>query len=302
MENEIWKPDVVMAGPGGSRGFLEIGALKRFFEEKNFLSNVKVWAGVSVGAAISLLIVSGYSIKDIIDICININILDDILSIKLDTVAEKLGLIKLKTIEDKLISCVSSKFGFIPSMKQIYILTSLELSFATFNFDKMRPEFLDKETTPDLSCVEAAMMSMSIPFLLQPRKYRGDLYIDGAIGASYPVSNYDKNGKKVLGMYICSNDELHNFNEKPIKFLYRLIQSSMKILRDMEIKYSSENVKHVILKTTFKDTTGLTINEEGRQNMIESGYKIADSFLKINSDPEKYSVNIEENEEILFEN
>jgi NTE family protein len=295
---EEWKPDVLILGPGGSRGFLEIGALKKLFEN-DFLKNVTKWVGISVGAAIALLIVAGYTIEEIIDICIGVNILEDILTINLNDLTKKLGLIKIKSIEKKLKHYVSLKFGLIPTLKQLYEFTNLDLFLVTFNFDKMRPEFLNKDSEPELSCVEATMMSMSIPILFQPRKYKGDFFIDGAIGAPYPISNFDQNGNKILGIFICSNDEIFNI-ENPINYLYRLIHSSMKVLRDMEIKNASSNVKHIILKTLIKDTTGLSINEESRHFMINMGYQTADEFIRVNSDPEKYKIVLSENEEIPF--
>jgi len=73
----------------------------------------------------------------------------------------------------------------------------------------------------------------------------------------------------------------------------------MKALRDLNIEMASQNVKHIALKTDFRDTTGLMIDEKGRQQMIENGYNLADSFLKLTLHPEKYVI-ISENEEIPF--
>ena len=299
---EIWRPDVIMAGPAGAKGYLIIGCLKRLYEEKNFLDNVKIWSGVSAGASISLLIVIGYTICEIQDLTMDMNIIDDIVSINLDEAREKLGLIRNKTVEDKLKSSIISKLGFIPTLKQLYLITGKHLVLVTFNLDKYRVEYLDKDTEPDLSCLEAAMMSMAVPLLIQPRKYKGDSYVDGAVGAPYPVLHFDNNGNKVLGLYISSEEDLYCSDKKPANYIYRLIQAGMRTLRNFEISYASKNVKNISLKTLIKDTTGLTIGKEKREEMIEHGYQYAQNFLLINNDPEKYNFNIEENEEIPFEN
>jgi len=299
MEN--WKPNVILIGPGGSRGFLYIGCLKRLFEEKDFLNDVKTWIGCSVGAGIALLIVAGYTITEIKNLCMDINIIEDIVSINLNDAKEKLGFIQNKTVEEELKRRVVSKFDYIPSLKELYQLTGLKLSLVTFNIDKLEPEFLDKDTEPDLSCVEAAMMSMAIPILMQPRKYKGNIYCDGAIGAPYPVLNFDCDGNKVLGMYISSSDDLCSSDKKITNFLYRLIHSGMKVIRDVHIEKSSSNVKNIPLKTVIRDTTGISISKESRQLMIDQGYNSGETFLKVNSDPEKYNLNLQENEEIPFE-
>src|SRR5665647_3755375 len=80
----IWQPDVMVLGPGGARGFLLLGCLKRLFEEKGFMKRTKTWVGVSVGSAICLLLVAGYTIDEIIELCIDVNLIDDILCINLD--------------------------------------------------------------------------------------------------------------------------------------------------------------------------------------------------------------------------
>jgi len=296
----IWKPDVITCGPGGIKGLYFVGALKRLFEEDGFMDDVKIWTGVSVGAAISLLLVVGYTVNDIIELCIDVNLLDDILGINLNEAQEKLGFIKNKTVEEKLKHYISLKYGYIPSLGQLYMLTGIHLSLVTFNLDKMRPQFLDKDSEPELSCVEAAMMSMAVPILMQPRKYKGDVFIDGAIGSPYPVTQFDYNGNKVLGLYISPDEDLYCSEKKTTSFLYKLIQSSMKIIRDNEIKYASLNVKHIALKTMVRDTTGIMVDRESRLLMIDHGYACADAFLKVNSNPEKYEINLLENEEIPF--
>jgi predicted acylesterase/phospholipase RssA len=299
-EENTWKPDVILCGPGGSRGLLILGAIKRLFEQENFMENVKHWIGISVGAAISLLIVVGYTPHEIIDFCIDLNLIDDILHINLDEAREKLGLLKNKTIEEKLKNCISLKYGFVPTLSQLYMLTGITLTMVAFNMDKMRTDFLDKDTEGELSCVEAAMMSMAVPILMQPRRYKGCVYIDGAIGNSYPISRFDHDGNKIIGIYISSEEDLYCSDKKPITFIYRLIQASMKVIRDNEIKHASNNVKHIVLETLVRDTTGLLLDKEVRQSLITQGYETADNFLKINSDPDKYNLSLPESEEIPF--
>ena len=294
-----WTPEILLIGSGGAKGLIFLGALKRLFLEPDFLNRVKHWVGISIGAAISLMIVVGYKIDEIIDLCIDLNLIDDIIHINLDEAREKLGLIKNKTIEEKLKRYISLKYGFIPTLQQLYILTGVDITMVTFNIDKMRSEYLDKDSEGELSCVEAAMMSMAVPILMQPRKYKGNVYVDGAIGNPYPVTIFDES-KNVLGIYVSSEEDLYYCDKKPSSFIYRLIQASMKIIRDNEIRHSSANVKHIKISTSVRDTTGILIDRESRETMINDGYASADAFLKINSNPEKYDSSIRENKEIPF--
>jgi len=56
----MWKPDIVILGPGGIKGFLELGVLYAL-QNNNLLENVHTYVGVSVGSIISLLLVCGFA-------------------------------------------------------------------------------------------------------------------------------------------------------------------------------------------------------------------------------------------------
>lgn len=316
----MWTPDVMLFSPAGAKGILYIGIIKGFLEEPDFLKNVKTWAGVSAGTAVSLLMVAGFSIEEIESLCMEVSLVDDIMHLNLNDIKDKFGLIKLDAVEDKLKTCMIKKFGYIPTLKQLYILTGLDCVIFAFNVDKLRIEAFDKDTEPDLSCVEATMMSMSIPVLVQPRLYKGCTYVDGGIAGPYPISHFDQGisqvshfnkgksreeekeeeKKNILGIYVSSEEDNYSSNQNVSNYLYKLIQAGMRTIREYEIKYSSKNVKHISIKTLIRDTTGITIPKEVREKMIEQGYEQAKTFLKINSDPEKYNVNIPDNEEIPF--
>ena len=110
----IWVPDVIVLGPGGAKGYLELGLLLAF-EQDNYYSNTSIWRGCSIGSAISLLIVCGYSIPDIINDCIDVNIINDVTDINIDHITESPGLLSIKTVENLIKLRVSQRFGMIPT-------------------------------------------------------------------------------------------------------------------------------------------------------------------------------------------
>lgn len=290
----MWRPDVLLLGPAGAKCFLLLGAVKRLSQEPSFLSGVHTYAGVSAGAALSLLIILGYTIKEIEDISLDLNILDDIMNISLTQIKDNMGILRIASIEEKLKKCIVDKIGYIPTMKQLHILTGKKYVPVSVNIDRMEVEYLDANKYPDLPCSEATLMSMAVPILIQPRMYRGCVYVDGAIGAPYPVGHFDDGKSKILGIYVSSEDDPNSVENNPKLFLYKLIQAPMKILREKEIERSSQNVKHIGLKTLVKDTTGIMIDRKTRENMIGYGYTNADYFLKVTKEPEKYFYNREE--------
>lgn len=299
-----WRPNVITLGPGGAKGYLELGALLKL-EQEGFFNYVTYWTGCSIGSAIALMIVCGYSIESVINDCIDFDILDDFMDINISDIMEKAGLITNKTMEKLLSLRVTQKFGFIPTLKQLYMATGLIYTTVAYNTDKFRPEYFNKDTEPHLSCVDASMMSMAMPLLIQPIKYKGDEYVDGAVGDPYPVLIHDNGNNHILGMYINFSPGAFSSNSRrgnkipPILFkAFRVAQGTIRRLREQNMTWSSSNVKHLELSTPVLDSIGLTLDLDSRKAMIECGYKEAVIFLEKLQNPDKYKLLLEDNEEI----
>lgn len=200
-------PETLILGPGGAKGFMILGALK-VLKEKELLKNVKRFVGISIGSSIALLMVCGYDILDILYESLEIqNIFTD-LSINLtkliiDT-TEKGGLISNEKIKAFLEKMVKKKFGFIPDLKKLYELTELELVSVALNLSQDRTEYISYKNFPDISCVEAVLLSMNIPLVFQQIKYNNDIYVDGALGDPYPAGMFPNS----LGVIIYTRCEL----------------------------------------------------------------------------------------------
>ena len=296
----MWIPDVIVLGPGGAKGYLELGLLLAF-EKENYYSRTDIWRGCSIGSAIALLIVSSYTITEIINDCIDVNIINDVTDINIDHITESPGLLSNKSVENLLKLRTSQKFGMVPTLKQLYMATGILLELVTFNLDKYRPEYLSKDTEPNLSCVEAVMMSMAMPGLICPRIHKSHVYVDGAIGDPYPILGHDDGEKRVLGIYIDSVHSSHSSDKNIVRYLYRCAQASMKVLRDRAIEAASDNCKHIALRTPVFDTTGLTLDYNAKRAMIEHGYKIGMIFLNRIKNPDKYRLVLDDDEEIPIE-
>jgi predicted acylesterase/phospholipase RssA len=307
MDTKIWVPDVIVLGPGGAKGYLILGFMESL-EEDNYYVKTNEWIGCSIGASICLMISANYKVKEIINDCIDINVINDITDINLEHISDKPGLLTIKTIEDLLKQRMIERFGMVPTLKQLYMSTGNILKIVTFNRTKMRSEVLSKDTEPNLSVVEAVMMSMAIPGLVAPRIYKNNIYVDGALGDPYPILISDDGIKKILGVYIDSEQEInqtqtnHSSYMDVIKIwimhMYGCLQASMKVLRDNSLKSASSNCKHISLNTPVIDTTGISLTREGKLNMIKAGYEEGVKFLRELKDPAKYKILLDEDEEI----
>lgn len=276
-----WCPEVLVLGPGGVKGFLELGALI-LLESEGYLKNITTYVGVSIGAIISLLLVAGYTATEIISDAIETNLLQDLSSINFKDIKENTGLLSNRSIKEKLITRLEDKFGFVPNLEQLYMITGLEFMCVTMNLSKDRAEYLSRHSDPSMNSVDAVLLSSNIPLLFYKLKYKGSVYIDGAFGNPYPVDQYDDGSRDILGIYITSGDTTRKVTEDfhITMYLYKIIDSSMIQIRDRIIQSSSNRCKHLCLYSPTIDTTGLTLDMKVKSQMVLQGYYAAKKFIE----------------------
>ena len=292
-----WQPDVIVLGPGGVKVYLELGALLKL-EVQGYLKNINHYIGCSVGAAISLLVVAGCTITEIIKETLKINMFQDVTDIdSIQEIVEKKGIFNNNQLEKALRRKMIEKFGKDPTFEQLYMATGIKLTIVSYNLTKERPEYFSRDSEPNLSCVSAVMMSMIVPILMQTRTYKENEYIDGALGNPYPVDIVDNGENKILGIYVMTE----NKNKGTMNFLYRVAHASLNQLRTKILKNSSDKCKHLALSTAITEGLNLTVNNATKSKLVREGYDTANKFISQLRHPEKYKVLLEENEEIPFE-
>lgn len=294
-----WRPHVLVLGPGGVKGFLELGALV-ILDDNEYLEAVSSYIGVSIGSIISLLLVCGYTPRKIVNIMVEFDLLVNVPRLTLGQVIEHSGLISSDPIRKRVEYLVETKFGYIPTLSQLYDLTSLRFISVTLNVDRDRTEYICYKTAPDFSCVEAVMLSMNIPILFYKLLYKGDVCVDGALGNPYPVDYLDDGHTNILGLYIremferketevvpsivtISSEGKSNSVGLPFTvYMSKVIQSTATQYRSMILKHCSKKCKHIELQTKIIDTIGLSTTIKDKYDMLLIGEKAARDFIAQN--------------------
>ncbi len=277
---EIWKPQVLILPPGGEKGFLELGALS-YFEEVNLIDDVHTVVGCSVGSIIGLLLVAGYTSVEILSEAVDTNLFHDIDSINLSDIKDNFGLLSNTNVKNKLEILLRKKFGLVPTLNQLYAFTGIRFCVTTFNLSQGKPVYLTAESEPDLSCVDAVMLSSNIPFLFHRLKYKGSTYIDGAFGNPYPVDVYDDGNNNILGMYICSDDERIPKDGGNWWYINMVIHSPMHEIRRLIKERSSQKCKHLRLDVPPTEQPGITYRDIDKARMYKTGYTQAKEFHQL---------------------
>lgn len=227
----------VVLGGGGLRGIITLGALHYYSEEMSVnFDDIEEYAGTSIGAAICLLMVCGYtpyeiyenvreSFDDLIDFN-NINIFDFL---------KNFGLASIDPFIDTLSELVEKKLGCIPSMKKLYEITGKKLMISVTNLSLMKTDCYSYITTPGLSCVNAVKISCSLPIVFGRVSYKGQQVTDGGLLNNLPYDFISKDcHKNVLCIATTGEDKtLPISNETAIGYIYRLIMTPINYITEM---------------------------------------------------------------------
>ncbi len=269
---ESFKPQVLVLGPGGAKGYLELGAL---WSVSSILKSVNTYIGCSVGAVLSLLLVSGYTPEEIITDAIESRFFHDLPSVNMTSIQK--GILPNNSIREHLIHRIRSKLGFVPTLQRLYMATGINLIIVATNITEGKVDYLSKDSDPDLDCVEAVMLSVAIPIITGKAVYKNRLYADGVFGNPYPVDLLDDSETPILGLYI---EDVYKDDEMTAPLcIYRTVYSPIEQLKRRIVTGCSKSCKHIFLQCTKHDLTGVTWSDDIIVELVLEGYEEGKKFM-----------------------
>ena len=292
-----WTPNVLLLGSGGVKGFLTIGSLM-FFEKTKLLKNIKKVVGISIGSVVGLFYVIGCSATEILEISLMTQLSEVMTNIDIVNIMKTNGLVSHDVFRKRMNDKVMEKFGFVPTLHQLYMMTGYEFEVVVTNLDKDEAEYFNHQTQPKLSCVEAVLMSMSIPLLFQTYIYNNHIYVDGAICDPFPIHRYSKD--KVFGIMLKSTHD--DPKESFYNYLAKVIQTFTSTkLKNIEIP---PDCKILNLEYKVNDAIGMKVTFEKRVDMVLLGYLRAYQFYSelYKLSPQTYPITIQRYHSLDFFN
>lgn len=269
-----WFPDVLILSPCGILGFTQLGILIKLYNEDLF-KNLKKIVGVSAGSIIAFLLSCGYKPIEIITESPSLELMTDFTNINLSEAKSNHKLVTNTNLRSTLEFLVKKKLALVPTLEQLYNFSGIELVVVTFNFTKEQTEYISYKNEPNLSAVDAVLLSanISLPFYLM--KYKNCIYLDGGISDPYPVDKYDDGKTKILGIYITTSKKV--VDEDIISYLYKIINTNISISCKSKVHNSSNNCKHILVEylESFE-----SINAETKGILIMKGYNEACEFIE----------------------
>lgn len=189
-EHKKKKTILVLPG-GGMKGLILIGALKAL-EERNILKDITTFAGTSIGGYLSILLICGFTVSEIIQFGKLFDFSKSI-SIKLDNLFQKFSVDNADgfcIVFKKLLE--SKKINSTITLLDLYKKTNKKLILCTVCLNNKEIVYISHENFPNLDILTAMRMTTSVPILFPPVLYDNKIYIDGGILDNFPINIFDK--------------------------------------------------------------------------------------------------------------
>lgn len=279
LENEITpKYENLVISGGSTKGIASIGAIKYLVENKFIdLSKLKAIAGTSVGAILALLITVGFTIDEIWDftMCLDIkkmfrpNFLEVI-----DKCGVENGQFILNFIEDIIFNKTGiSKITF----KQLYDITGIHLTIVGSCLTTREVVYFDHVNTPTFVVSFASRISISIPGFFTPVDFDNKKYLDGGMINNYPINLFDDCLDKTIGIFICND---FNTDYKCLEeFFLAIINLFMYNYYQKAVSYYSKNTIHIKNIPNNINIINFNIDMSTKQKLFQLGYNASKLFF-----------------------
>ncbi len=179
--------DALILSSGGAKGIL-FGGVMRGLYEKKILQKIKTFIGSSVGAWLALALALGYTLHEIMHLCMIMDLamffdrdVDGDVIAKVSNLVMSKGVHSPDRMYEFICGIVQKKTELAAlTFQQLYRFFGRELIVTACCVNTLTTRYLSRQTCPDMPIAKAVAISSCIPFVFMPTEYDGKLYVDGA--------------------------------------------------------------------------------------------------------------------------
>ena len=296
------KYKAISLSSGAARGFYELGAVHAA-QINNLLKDVTVFAGSSVGAMIALMLAIGWSAMDLFtQLCTDdVNQYIHVGHIDIHQAVKTWGLFDSQPLRTYCSKLIIQKWGGIPTFKELYTTSGVVFICTAYRIKHPDPRtYFSYKTHPDMSVLDAIMLSSNIPLLFRSAQYEGDFYLDGG--------TFDLNPAEYVSQYIHLNNLQHQKDEdakilsinldlrderdtKPIETLTDYIKEIVFLsMYNQKPPQSTSTIDALTISTDLLDTNiPLSIDKQTKIKWFVNGLEQGLAFFRQCEQPEQES-------------
>jgi len=258
---------------GALKGISYIGMLK-YFEEIDLLKDISEYVGCSIGAFAALIIIIGYTSDTLMEICNEYNI-ENLKDFKISTFFELYGFDNGSKLDNFIKVFLKNKnLDENITLKELCKKTNKNLIIVTTNVNTHEAVFINKDTHPDIPVYLAIRMSMNIPLLFHPIKYKDSFYIDGALACGFPTIYYTDTEEEVLCINLKSVKNENGYEiESFDSYLYHVMQSTFHTIYNTNLEHTKKNGFKVIeITCNLKNNLDFNLSISQKKDLYKIGY------------------------------
>jgi predicted acylesterase/phospholipase RssA len=285
---------IVISG-GGPSMFQYLSAIQYMDENKIIdLQKIESIYGTSAGSIVGVLLCLKYDWETLNDYMI-LRPWHDLFRIKVSNIFEAYknrGLFDKTIIEKVFKPLLDAKdLSINITLKDFYEYSKIEMHFYSFEINQFCVEDISYLTHPELSLIDAVIMSSTLPVLMTPIIIDNKCYIDGGVSVNYPVKYCLESGKnedEILGL--CNQydvqqknqvDNESNLLEFILCFFFKMFRSLSS--NNIVPKIKNEivcNVKYLSLNYLMSAVSSVEVRKELQQKGIESAKEFVNLLEK----------------------
>jgi predicted acylesterase/phospholipase RssA len=300
--SDSFTPRTLICSAIGSKAFSILGFLLPL-QEEGFLNTIDTFCGISTCAIISLLLLIGHEVRDIIKFAVTLDIFGNLTdfadSLNFGALTQKnlnkKGIIDISIVKEKLNKIVSRKLGYSPSLKDLYNRTGKSLIIFTLNIKTNSCEVITPTSHPNLNCIDAVSYAINVPIIYQQED--SSILIDASLSNPYPVDYFDDGKTNIIS--ICTKNEkirselFHDrIDVKNISsYFYQIMNALLEEKQNSVMHRCSDRCMNVIIPVKMTDPFGYTSTTEDKAEFVINGYNLGLKYIEseINTYLEKKS-------------
>lgn len=223
----------------------------------HIFAKLKGAAGVSSGCLVALALLVGADFSQLTDALVELGKRYDSIapSLSVPMAMESFGLddgAHLQITIDTFLQVVGLSTS--TTFQSLYRLTGKDFRVCAVNVHSMRSCFFSRLTTPQMPLRDAIYMSMTVPFIFRPRRWMGELYVDGGMLDNYPTSVFDG----VVPLVIYMTWEVRASPTSLRSFARTIASASLHVQLERLVQWASEH----------PGSAHAMIDEQGEQESI----------------------------------
>jgi SMODS-associated NUDIX domain/Patatin-like phospholipase len=262
---------------GGVKGIALVGALE--VAEKQRIEFAAV-GGASAGAIVAALYAAGYTASEMRLIMegMDFDSLLDRSGWAPWALYHKQGLYRGRKFQDWIHELLQKKnVRRFKDCKRRLRVVATDLTARTLSV-------LDAESHPQMEVAEAIRMSMSIPFVFEPKRLGEHLMVDGGVLSNFPLSLFDAN--ETLGFRLRQKSDTMNFAPDGVSSYFLSVVGAMLDGRDNYDIESKELGGLIEIDPGAISTTQFNLDKKQKADLYERGISAASKFFLVSSNIE----------------